>query len=174
MAQYGRPNSDVSQSGWTGSYTAIDEAAYSDADYITGAADANGTAVHGLSSVSDPVSSANHTVRFRAWQQNNAFQRYLQVELLQDTTVISSYPSTITLVKGTATAYNWTLSSGEADAITDYGALRLRFTSTGDVGTPAPNRSEVYVSWAELEVPDAPAGSGKPAHMDHYGRLRRA
>ena len=124
-------------------------------DYITGANSANGTAEYGTSNVSDPSSSSTHTVKFRAWQQNNSKVRTLNAYLYQGGTLISSYPSTITLVKGTPTAYEWTLSSGEADAITDYSDLRVRFVSGGDVGTPAPDRSSVYVSWAVLEVPDA-------------------
>jgi len=174
MTQYARPNSDISETGWSGSYEDINESTPNDGDYITGSPDVNGAGVYGLSSVTDPESSSSHTVKFRAWQQNNTFQRYLDVDLLEDTSVISSYSSTITLVKGTPTAYEWTLSSGEADSISDYSLLRLRFTSSGDVGTPAPNRSAIYVSWGELGVPDAPGGSGKPAHMDHYARLRRS
>ncbi len=157
MAQYGRPDSDITQSNWSGGYGTIDEASYSDADYITGSSSANGTAEYGLSNVTDPVSSSTHVVRFRAWQQNNSHQRTLVASLYQGTTLISSYNGGVAfnLVKGTATAYSWTLSSGEADAITDYSDLRVRFVSGGTVGTPAGSRSAVYVSWSELEVPDA-------------------
>lgn len=154
--QYGRPDSDITQTNWSGGYGTIDEVTYNDSDYITGSSSANGTAEYGLSNVTDPVSSSTHVVRFRAWQQNNTKVRTLNAYLYQGATLVSSYPSTITLVKGTPTAYNWTLSSGEADAITNYTDLRVRFVSGGDVGTPAPNRSSVYVSWSELEVPDAP------------------
>ena len=154
MAQYARPDSDVSASNWTGSYTAIDESSYDDADRLLGADNANGTTEKGLSDVTDPAASSGHVVRFRAWQENNSHQRTLSVVLVQGSTVISTYAA-FNLVKGTATSYSWTLSSAEADAITDYTDLRLRFKSDGTVSTPPSSRSEVYVSWAELEVPDS-------------------
>lgn len=160
MAQYLRPDSDVSLTNWTGSYTAIDEASYSDSDYITGAEASSGTAVIGLSNPSgDPALDTGHVVRFRAWQENAKKVRTLVVALYQGTTLISAYNggSAITLVKGTPTAYSWTLSEAEAGNITDYTDLRLWFTSGGDTGTPASQRSYVYVSWAELETPDAGA-----------------
>ena len=154
MTQYARPNSDGLFQYWSGSYTDIDEVTYSDADYITGDEDENGTSQVGLSNVTDPNSSVGHTVKFRAWQEDQADQRTLKVELLQGSTVISTYTA-FNLVKGTPTAYSWTLSSGEADNITDYTDLVLRFTSAGDVTPPPATRAFVYVSWAVLEVPDA-------------------
>ena len=157
MPQYARPDSDVTQTNWSGGYGVIDEESASDADYITGADDANGTAEYGLSEVTDPTSGADHTVRFRAWQENQTFQRTLTVSLIEGSTVRSSYNggAAFNLVKGTPTAYDWTLSEAEADNISDYTDLRVRFVSAGDVGTPASSRSYVYVSWAELEVPAA-------------------
>lgn len=153
MGQFARPDADISATNWTGAYTAIDEVSYDDADYLTGANSANGTCEKGLSNVTDPASSSGHVVRFRAWQENNTHQRTLSVVLVQGSTVISTYAA-FDLVKGVATSYSWTLSAGEADSITNYSDLRLRFTSGGTVSTPAPSRSTVYVSWAELEVPN--------------------
>ena len=154
MAQYARPDSDITFSNWTGSYTAIDEASYDDGDYIQGANNNNGSAEVGLSDVADPVSSSDHVLRFRAWQQNNTKNRQLTAYLFQGTTQIASYACG-NLVKDTPTAYSYTLTGAEADSITDYTDLWLRFTSYGDVGTPASQRSYVYVSWTELEVPDS-------------------
>lgn len=154
MAQYGRPDSDVSfDACWSGTYLYIDEETYSDSDYLTCDMATNGDAEVGLSNVTDPASGSGHTVRFRAWQQNTVNQRTLQVELLQGSTVISTY-SAFNLPTS-ATSYSWTLTSTEADNITDYTDLRLRFTAGGNVDPPGKNQAAVYVSWAELEVPDA-------------------
>lgn len=154
MAQFLRPDANISATNWTGSYTAIDEASYDDGDYLTGSSSGNGTVEVGLSNGTDPESSSGHTIRFRAWQQNNTKQRTLGVKLMQGATQISVYNAG-NLVKGTQTAYEWTLSAAVADSITDYTDLRLQFISGGDVGTPSAQRSAVYVSWAEKEIPDA-------------------
>lgn len=154
--QYARPDSDIQQTNWSGGYGTIDETTYNDADYITGSSSANGTAIYGLSNVTDPEVGTGHVVRFRAWQQDKTHQRTLSAYLYQGDTKISEHGSNpITLVKGTQTAYSWTLSEAEANNIADYTDLRIWFTSGGEVGTPAVSRSAVYVSWAELEVPGA-------------------
>lgn len=155
MTQYARPERDTKTSLYWGSgpyWPNIDEVTPDDGDLCGCGGNGSGTIEVGLSELADPISDADHTVRFRAWQQNNANQRTLAVYLVQGTTVISTYAA-FDLVKGTATQYEWTLSSAEADSITDYTDLRLRFTSGGDTSTPSGDRSEVYVSWAELEVP---------------------
>ena len=174
MTQHARPDSDESASNWTGSYTAIDEETPGDADYIEGSEYANGTCEKGLSNVTDPASSTGHTIKFRARQSAApGFQRYLDVSLVQGTSVIASH-STVTLSGSAWVDYSYTLSSGEADSITDYTDLRLRFTSTGDTGTPAPNRRAVYVSWADFEIPDASGGSDAlPMAMHHYRQRRQ-
>ena len=151
MAQFARPDSDISSSiYWSGSYTLIDEVTPDDGDYLTGAENGNGTSEKGLSDLADPISDADHTVRFRAWQENSTRIRGLTVTLVQGSTTIAAY-STGDLPKGTPTAFEFTLTGAQADSITDYTNLRLRFTSTGD--TASGGRSYVYVSWAELEVP---------------------
>ena len=160
MTQYARPERDTKTSLYWGSgpyWPNIDEVTPDDGDLCGCGGNGSGTIEVGLSELADPISDADHTVRFRAWQQNNANQRTLAVYLVQGTTVISTYAA-FDLVKGTATQYEWDLSSAEADSITDYTDLRLRFTSGGDTSTPSGDRSEVYVSWAELEVP-TPADS---------------
>lgn len=155
MAQIARPDSDVSSSiYWSGSYTLIDEVTPDDGDYLTCGNNGNGTTEKGLSNVGDPGSSADHIVRFRAWQSQNTKQRGLTVTLVQGSTVIATY-ATGDLIRNSPTAYSFTLTGDEADSITDYSDLRLRFTSTGDVGTPTYQRAYVYVSWAEFEVPEA-------------------
>lgn len=151
MAQFARPSSDISYSAWTGSYTAIDESSYSDADYITGADNANGWAIVGLSSVSDPGDHSGHVVRFRAWQENKPNSRSLIAKLYQGTTLIAQ--SSLIGLNYLVTAYSFTLTTEQAESITDYTDLRVNFTSFGTVTGLSGERAKVYVSWAELEVP---------------------
>lgn len=155
MSQFMRPNSDVSLVSVTGSYTDIDETIYSDTDFLLGASSSNGSAEIGLSTISPPE-IGTMTGRFRVWQSNNTNQRTLLVELLQGTTVKYSFNSgaAFNLNKGTATTYSfnlYTLSSG----ITDWSDVRVKFTVGGSVGAPARNYSYVYISWFEMETPDA-------------------
>jgi len=55
---------------------------------------------------------------------------------------------------------SYTLTAGEADAITAYTDLRFKIISSNQAGGES-----VQVSWAELEVPNAPAA----ADEDLYG-----
>jgi hypothetical protein len=160
MAQYARPDGDTDTSIYWGSgpyWPNIDEVTPNDSDLCRCGGNGSGTIEVSLSELADPLSSTGHTFRFRAWQQDHANQRTLAVYLVQGTTVKATYAA-FNLVKGTATAYELTLSAAEADSISDYNDLRLRFTSGGDTSWPTEERSEVYVSWAELEVP-TPADS---------------
>jgi len=154
MAQYARPNSDVAAGSWTPStgatlYGYIDEESYSDIDYIQ-VANANSTCEIGLSSVTDPESSSNHIVRYRARKAGNGA---LTVYLFDGATQIASQTPTLTT---SIQAFSFTLSSGEADNISDYSDLRLKFAGSYVIV------GGVAVSWAEFEVPDAgapPAGA---------------
>lgn len=126
-AQYARPTSDVSAGTWTASsgsdlYAMLDETSASDADYIvtTGAS----TCEVALGSLTDPASSSGHIVRYRI----SATSGGITVRLRQGTTTIATWahaPAPTSL-----TTYAQTLTSGEADSITDYTALRLQFEAT--------------------------------------------
>lgn len=76
----------------------------------------------------DPLSSVGHTVAVVLSTAGGATSSTCVVALVQGTTVIAS--TTATNVPSTPTTYSFTLSGAEADAITDYGDLRLRFTWT--------------------------------------------
>jgi hypothetical protein len=126
-AQYVRPTSDVSAGTWTASsgsdlYAMLDETSASDADYIvtTGAS----TCEVALGSLTDPASSSGHIVRYRI----SATSGGITVRLRQGTTTVATWvhaPAPTSL-----TTYAQTLTSGEADSITDYTALRLQFEAT--------------------------------------------
>jgi len=150
--QYARPSSDISNNGeWTNSsgpssYLLLDEVSPSDADYIQTTASPTGPLiVLGLSAVTDPVSSADHTFSFRA--VNDSPDDTIVVSLYQGATLIASKTQILTASFAT---YTYTLSGAEADAITDYSDLRVQILSA--VGS----FSTTQFSWFELEVPDEP------------------
>lgn len=145
MAQFGRPSADTDNSGaWTdqaaGStniYTTIDEVSPSDADYIESPlAPVSDVYVTKLTTLEDPVSSSGHTVRIRhAKDAAGGATVNLTVELRQGYvsegtpgTLIATCMNAVAL-SDTLTTTPYTLSAGEADAITDYTNLYLRFVA---------------------------------------------
>lgn len=118
-----RPTSDITDGAWlpsTGSdlYAVVDETTANDTDYIyTSSAS---TCEMALSAVTDPASSSGQVVRYRA---KSDYGNDLVATLKQGGTTIAT--RTHTSVPATWTDYTMTLTSGECDAITDYGALRV-------------------------------------------------
>ena len=150
MAQFARPASDITVGSWTTSplYASIDEASYDDGDYITSVKSATAETFEvKLSSVTDPQSGANHTIRIRA-SASLELGSTADVYLYQGATLIATR-ATINLTTSFA-EYTYTLSEKDADAITDYTDLRIRVTAS------VAKNKYAYVSWAELEVPTAP------------------
>jgi len=145
MAQYGRPDSDVATGSWTTAplYQKIDEVTPSDTDYITQPT-SGGTAEVGLGDVTDPSSNSTHVIRVRARYalQNPSFT----FKLMDGSTTIKSQVITLTT---TPTTYQYTLTSTEADNITDYTDLRFQLVAGSVFAGGA------FVSWAEFECPDA-------------------
>lgn len=76
----------------------------------------------------DPLSSDDHTVTVVLSRAGGATSAECTVSLVQGTTVISS--ATFDELTDTPDVYSWTLEAEEADAITNYADLRLRFEST--------------------------------------------
>ena len=125
--QYARPASDTAAGGWipiSGSdlYAMLDEEVASDVDYIYCVAETVATVA--LSPVNDPFSSLAHTVRYRAKGDGSTD---LKVYLMQGAVEVASW--TETAVDTDWQDFAHTLSSGEADAITDYTVLALKFES---------------------------------------------
>jgi hypothetical protein len=161
VAQFARPDGNVTQTSFTGGFAEIDEATPSDADFAYGA---NNTAAElevSLGDVTDPQSGAGHTFRYRIAKTDDGVVDgggnavTVTVRLMQGTTEIAA--DSAQTATGTWTQYELTLTSGQADAITNYADLRLEFVTSASGGSPA-NRRGGAVSWAELEVPDAPSG----------------
>lgn len=159
-----RPNNEQS-GGWASTTNCpaaqpedcINEILQSDAEFITtsnlGQSDTD-VVEFSLSDVSNPGINTNHIVRYTYRELGNPNDPSFDVRLLQGVTVIASWnhPAPLPSVFTLATQ---PLTTIEANAITDYSDLRLEFTATCDVtcGNPGPDRENVEVSWAELEVP---------------------
>ena len=161
--QFARPDADDSIGSWTGSptnttgnrYQNIDEATRSDTDYVRSENDpSSSVSVFGLSAVTDPVSSSNHIVRY-AYQKNETGGGApgtvnLTVDLREGTTVIAT--QTHNDIATGFVAGTFTLTGGEADNITDYTNLNVRFTANKSAGA---RTSWAEISWFEFEVPAA-------------------
>jgi hypothetical protein len=120
------PTADIAAGAWLGDpnadlYANLDETAASDADFIHVGATGSVCEVS-LQAAADPAVSTGHTVRYRAKGDGSTD---LIVKLVQGTTVIASW--TETNVPATETGYQHTLTGTEADSITNYSDLRLRF-----------------------------------------------
>ncbi len=152
MAQYLRPSSDISTGGWrtqTGSlvnlYQQIDEASANDADYIYSY---DGVTAYEtlLTTATDPNSSTGHYFQYRASETGDESTQ-LTVSLYQGATLIAAdAPRTLS---GTATDYFLNLTGTQADSITNYADLRLRFVVTGLT------TGNALVYWAEMGIPNA-------------------
>jgi hypothetical protein len=135
--QYLRPASTITTNTWrtntagTDLHTAIDESAPIDSDYIvsvTSPASADISEVK-LTSGTDPLSSTGHIISYRYKKDlAGGDQIDLVVRLVQGTTVLKTW--THTNIGATEVTAEQTLSAGEADSITDYTDLRLRFEAT--------------------------------------------
>jgi len=135
-SQYFRPVSDVAAGSWTtaagattGLYAQLDEATAADTDYVQSAATpANDTVEVALGNLADPLSSTGHVVRYRYQRDVIAGNPIaLTVSLVQGSTVIASWAHTD--VDDVWTTSEQTLTGGQADSITSYGDLRLRFVA---------------------------------------------
>jgi hypothetical protein len=161
MAQFGRPSGDVTTGAWTATggtgnlASAIDEATAVDTDFIGADNSTNDFAEVSLSSLNDPEVNTIHVIRYRYRKSaSSGNARSIQVALYQGGTQIAT-GTTHTPTTTTWTAGTFTLTGTQADAITDYTDLRLRFIATGTTSGSAGNRRHPQISWAEFEVPDA-------------------
>ncbi len=163
MAQFLRPDSNVTQTSWTGGFEGIDEATASDADFSYGANNnANARLEVGTSNpVDTPDPAGTATVRWRYAKVSSGTLSGTGGTVNQTCgvyeggTLIGS--STVT-TGGSWTGASFTFSAGD---ITDWTDVRLRFTQTNSGG--GGNARGSAVSWAEIEAPDA-----APAVLTRY------
>lgn len=117
-----------------------------------------------LATGTDPASSTGHILRAR-WNKSASGGHAINavLELWQGTpgtgTLIATLSVTgITEVEQEST---YTLSTAEADSITDYAALNLRVSRQGDTGGNPSTRRSLVVDLVELEIPDGAAAQGR-------------
>lgn len=125
-----RPGSDVSNTGWTVAplWSKINETVVDDTNFISAPTTSVCVVALSVGGLVDPGIDDGHVVRYRVRRQDSSGASVL-VELLQTTTVISS--KTETVLAGNAFVDGvLNLTNAETATITDYTALRLRFTAT--------------------------------------------
>lgn len=144
MAQFGRPEADITEDNWaeddgdvTDQWAQIDESSADDGDFIQSQlTPTSDVYVCRLSDMEDPVSSSGHIVRWRYRKEAaGGDQIDLTVQLRQGYTNEGSPGTLIKEATNTnISGSGWvdgsmTLSGGEADSITDYTSLFLRFVA---------------------------------------------
>jgi len=167
MAQNARPDADIQVGGWSSTganlFSVLDESSANDADYISQAGTSfSPDGVVTLSNVTDPVSSSGHKIWARC--KGSTAAGTVVVNLYQgDPTAGGTLVATLTTTTLTTSFadYSYTLSAGEANAISNYNSLYLEFFSGADFNT-------VYCSQAWFECPDAPLPAQPP-----YRRMTR-
>jgi len=137
LPQFARPDADVTVTGWVedddtsvNMFQEIDEVAFDDTDYVKSPTPPGTNEYEaGLTDVTDPVSSTGHIMRWRRRKQPAAGSAdiNLTIRLMQTLTQITSQADNTLPTTFTSTSY--TLSAAEADAITDYTALRMEFVA---------------------------------------------
>lgn len=143
MAQFARPSADTTVGSWedelagtTDIFQSIDEAVADDDDFITSeTAPSSSFYVTALSTIEDPQSSSGHTVRYR-YQKDASGGAQIDIDVeLREGYVSEGTPGTLiasqshTDISNGWTDGSFTLSSGEADSITDYSDLFLRIVA---------------------------------------------
>jgi hypothetical protein len=153
-AQYARPDGTISAgNSWSpiGAATlheATDEiTANNDTDYMS-SDKFNTTAELSLSNVNAPTVTTGHIIRF-AFRAIGGGNETCQVSLYQGAVLIASTAAESN-TSGSYVTFSYTLSSGEAGAISDYTDLRFRITDAG-----SRKGEDVRVTWLEFEVPDS-------------------
>ena len=173
MAQYARPDDDESVDNWTTSggsssdlFEEIDEETANDSDHIeaTDSGMSDEVAIFTLSDVTDPSSSADHKVIYRVQgtDEMESGGPQITVQLLENSTSRASWtrtPSTSAI-----TTYTETLTSTQADSITNYANLKLKVTLNAGAGGDT-----MYVYQAYFECPDAGGGGGGEGHTGTSG-----
>jgi hypothetical protein len=158
-AQFARPVDTNDAAGWsvTGAPThheAVGESAASDTDYIDSTGGNNSTINLQLSTgITDPggLNLDDHIIRYRCQGAGTGGPERCNIALFQGAVEIGNNGNN-SASRGSFTLITWTIP--DATAITNYNDLNVRVTSASLGGSES-----VQVSWIELEVPDAAAGT---------------
>jgi len=124
------PISDISSGTWSivPLYPKIDETIPDDSDYIYSSADPiNDPCEFLLGSEQDPNTSIDHILSYRYSRSGTTGQLNLTVQVVEGTTIIATWTHT-NINTGWLDAQQ-TLSESQANSITNYSNLRIRFTA---------------------------------------------
>lgn len=154
MPEYARPDSDIQTTGWNCSsgsdlFELVNEVTASDTDYVYTNAMAGNTLIVGLGDVTDPQMNTGHIIRFRAKSANASKGPESCECLLYENGTQRATTGAQGLTRDSFNTYTYTLTTTEADSISNYANLRLHFIPDPSSGT----NDEIHVSWAELEIP---------------------
>jgi hypothetical protein len=131
IPQIAVPASDASTGSWTATplYPNIDETTADDSNYITSSPNPTSDVCEvAFGTLNDPSLSTGHIIYYRYRKAGNAGKQVdLQVDLVQGTTIIATW--THTDIGVGINQASQTLTGTQADSITDYTDLRLRFTA---------------------------------------------
>lgn len=153
MTQHLRPISTITAGAWTAIATTLhgdtDEGIDSPDDDTTYAetSTASSDMELRLAVGADPGTGLSHTIQWRARRHGVWFlSAELAVSLYEGATLRATAPSTF--FGDFYTTESYTLTEAEANAITDYSNLRLRFQLVLDMGT-----AHVHITACELDIP---------------------
>lgn len=167
MAQFARPDADLSTGGWNTPplWSALDD--NSDAEFVDETINFTSDSFDvSLSAVTDPGVSTGHILRIRT--SDDSTTANFNLTLLQG--AVSKAVLFFTSGVGFRTD-TYTLTGAEADAITDYSNLSVQVLveNFGNGGTAA-------VAWVEFEVPDgggAAPGANTPTQRSRGFNLQQ-
>ena len=137
------PAADIATNSWTDHaaggtnlYQAIDELSLDDADYVQSPAGATSSQYYEaeLETFADPGLSTGHIAHYRYKSSSATDEVALQVDLMEGATSRKTWSHSA--ISTSFVTQDQTLSGGEADSITDYANLRLRFTPSVTSATP--------------------------------------
>ncbi len=155
MAQFARPDSDISDGLWSpiggpsDLFDCLNESSPNDStDYIESLNGDNTTCEVGLSNITDPAGNIDHVIRFRMQGTGSGGPERCKVELWDGGTLIADTGNETS--RGAWNTKIYTLTDVEADNIGDYTNLRFKIISSNLGGT-----EDMWVTWAEFEIPDA-------------------
>lgn len=167
MAQVAHPTSTIAYDVWTGTpntgsslHLNVDEdyASLNTSDYDYSPNQNNTTIQFGLTSLTDPADSTGHIMRVVACQTNGGTPDGSGNSIGSQTAYLYQGATLIATMtfnpggSGTWTAYTYTLSAAEADAITDYTALQFWIDAAGSGGPPS-NRRGLGIALVDFTVP---------------------
>lgn len=156
--QSGFPSSETA-GGWnSGTFSDIDETVRNDSDFITSntlGQNKNDSVEFLFSSIIDPQTNSDHVLYYTLRDDNvGTNQPELQVTLKQGDTTITSW--THSSISTSFVQVTHTLSSIQADSISDYADLRIEFNAVCDAICSNQQKNSLSVSWVKFSVPDAP------------------